>query len=137
LLGGTVFALDGLKLPSNASKRWSGPLEELKHMQEKLEARIQQLLPEHQQVDAGQAKEAASTPESRVSSEAECAGIVSESGSCKDAVTDPEQSAQQAGDVQQAPASHIAGTVNLEVPGDEETQRFKAQAQARGARDWG
>jgi transposase len=137
LLGGTVFALDGLKLPSNASKRWSGPLEELKHMQEKLEARIQQLLPEHQQVDAGQAKEAASTPESRVSSEAECAGIVSESGSCKDAVTDPEQSAQQAGDVQQAPASHIAGTVNLEVPGDEETQRFKAQAQARGTRDWG
>lgn len=35
LLGGTVFALDGLKLPSNASKAWSGTLEELQHKQEK------------------------------------------------------------------------------------------------------
>ncbi len=106
-------------------------------MQEKLEARIQQLLPEHQQVDAGQAKEEASTPESCVSSEVECDGIVSESGSCKDSVTATEQSAQQAGDVQQASASHIAGTVNIEVLGDEETQRFKAPSQARGVRDLG
>jgi transposase len=52
LLGGTVFALDGLKLSSNASKQWSGTLEELKHKQEKLEAKIEQLLVEHQQVDA-------------------------------------------------------------------------------------
>jgi transposase len=52
LLGGTVFALDGLKLPSNASKAWSGTLEELTHKQEKLEAKIAQLLAEHQQVDA-------------------------------------------------------------------------------------
>jgi transposase len=52
LLGGTGFALDGLKLPSNASKAWSGTLEELKHKQEKLEAKIAQLLAEHQQVDA-------------------------------------------------------------------------------------
>ena len=35
LLGGTVFALDGLKLSSNASKQWSGTLDELKHKQEK------------------------------------------------------------------------------------------------------
>ena len=52
LLGGTVFALDGLKLPSNASKAWSGTVEELKHKQEKLEVKIAQLLAEHQQVDA-------------------------------------------------------------------------------------
>jgi transposase len=52
LLGGTVFALDGLKLPSNASKAWSGTLEELQHKQEKLEAKIAQLLAEHQQADA-------------------------------------------------------------------------------------
>ena len=26
LLGGTFFALDGVKLPGNASKRWSGTL---------------------------------------------------------------------------------------------------------------
>jgi len=52
LLGGTVFALDGLKLPSNASKQWSGTIEELQHKQEKLEAKIEQLLAEHQQADA-------------------------------------------------------------------------------------
>ncbi len=52
LLGGTVFALDGLKLPSNASKAWSGTIEELQHKQEKLEAKLAQLLTEHQQVDA-------------------------------------------------------------------------------------
>lgn len=54
LLGGTVFALDGLKLPSNASKQWSGTIEELKHKQEKLEAKIEQLLAEHPQVDAAE-----------------------------------------------------------------------------------
>jgi transposase len=52
LLGGTVFALDGLKLPSNASKAWSGTLDELTHKQAKLEAKIADLLAEHQQVDA-------------------------------------------------------------------------------------
>jgi len=138
LLGGTVFALDGLKLPSNASKQWSGTIEELKHKQEKLEARIQQLLTEHQQVDAEQAKEEASTPESGVSSEADCGEvIVSESASCKNSVTDNEQSAQQAGDAQPAPESQIDGTANIEVPGDEETNRFNAQSQASGARDLG
>jgi transposase len=47
LLGGTVSALDGLKLPSNASKAWSGTIEELQHKQEKLEAKIAQFLAEH------------------------------------------------------------------------------------------
>jgi hypothetical protein len=42
LLGGTVFALDGVKLPSNASKRWSGTIDELRHKQEKLETKIAQ-----------------------------------------------------------------------------------------------
>lgn len=51
LLGGSVFAVDGLKLPSNASKEWSGTLGDLKRKQEKLEAKVQQLLNEHQQRD--------------------------------------------------------------------------------------
>jgi transposase len=51
LLGGTVFALDGLKLSFNASQEWSGTLQELQHKQAKLEAKIAQLLAEHQQVD--------------------------------------------------------------------------------------
>jgi hypothetical protein len=52
LLGGTTFALDGLKLSSNASKAWSGTIEELQHKQEKLDAKIADFLAEHQQADA-------------------------------------------------------------------------------------
>ena len=37
LLGGTLFALDGCKLPSNASKQWSGSIDDLKRKQAKLE----------------------------------------------------------------------------------------------------
>ena len=44
LLGGTEFALDGLKLPSNASKEWSGTIGNLKRKQKKLEAKVKQLL---------------------------------------------------------------------------------------------
>jgi transposase len=136
LLGGTVFALDGLKLPSNASKRWSGTIDELKHKQEKLEARIQQLLTEHQQVDAGQAKQA-STPESSVSSEAEGEVVVSESAFCKNSEPDNGQCAQQADDAQQASESQIDGTVKVEVPADEEADTFNAQVQASGKTDLG
>jgi transposase len=66
LLGGTVFALDGLKLPSNASKAWSGTIEELHHKQEKLEAKIADLLTQHQQADAedGKSSSLADTPPS-------------------------------------------------------------------------
>jgi transposase len=47
LLGGTFFALDGLKLPSNASKEWSGTKSEMQRKKERLEAKVQQLLEEH------------------------------------------------------------------------------------------
>jgi transposase len=46
LLGGTFFALDGVKLPSNASKRWSGTLSEIGKKKEKIENKVQQLLEE-------------------------------------------------------------------------------------------
>ena len=46
LLGGTFFALDGLKLPSNASKRWSGTLSEIGKKKEKIENKVKQLLEE-------------------------------------------------------------------------------------------
>lgn len=52
LPGGTVFAVDGLKLPSNASKQWSGTFEDLKRKQEKLEAKVARLLAEHQDADS-------------------------------------------------------------------------------------
>lgn len=51
LLGGTFFALDGLKLPSNASKEWSGTRSEMQRKKERLEAKVQQLLEEHVQGD--------------------------------------------------------------------------------------
>lgn len=51
LLGGTFFALDGLKLPSNASKEWSGTRSEMHRKKERLEAKVQQLLEEHVQGD--------------------------------------------------------------------------------------
>jgi transposase len=44
LLGGTFFALDGLKLPSNASMQWSGKLLEIGKKKEKIERRVRQLL---------------------------------------------------------------------------------------------
>jgi transposase len=53
LLGGTFFALDGLKLPSNASKQWSGTHAQLQRKKEKLEAKVKRLLDEHEQEDKG------------------------------------------------------------------------------------
>jgi hypothetical protein len=53
LLGGTFFALDGLKLPSNASKQWSGGLSELERKKEKIEAEVKRLLREHERQDKG------------------------------------------------------------------------------------
>jgi hypothetical protein len=53
LLGGTFFALDGLKLPSNTSKEWSGTHAQLQRKKEKLEAKVKRLLEEHEQEDKG------------------------------------------------------------------------------------
>jgi len=50
LLGGTFFALDGCKLPSNASKEWSGKVSDLVRKKEKIEKKVEELL--RQQVDA-------------------------------------------------------------------------------------
>jgi transposase len=51
LLGGTMFALDGCKLPSNASKEWSGTFPELHKKKQKIEAKVAQLLEEQMQAD--------------------------------------------------------------------------------------
>ncbi len=51
LLGGTSFALDGLKLSSNASKHLSGTHAELKRKKEKLEKRITKYLRKQQLTD--------------------------------------------------------------------------------------
>ena len=54
LLGGTMFALGGCKLPSNASKEWSGTFPELQKKKQKIEAKVAQLLEEQMQTDRGQ-----------------------------------------------------------------------------------
>src|SRR5512136_1345910 len=46
LLGGTTFALDGCKLPSNASTKWTGTFPDLKKKKEKIESKIDKLLQE-------------------------------------------------------------------------------------------
>lgn len=51
LLGGTLFALDGCKLPGNASKKWSGTLPELREKQTSLEKKIERLMDDHIQAD--------------------------------------------------------------------------------------
>jgi transposase len=39
LLGGTTFALDGCKLPSNASTKWTGTFPDFKKKKEKIESK--------------------------------------------------------------------------------------------------
>jgi transposase len=48
LLGGTHFALDGVKLPANAAKEWSGTAADLRRKQEKLEEKLKQVLVQHE-----------------------------------------------------------------------------------------
>jgi transposase len=51
LLGGTHFSLDGLKLPSNGSKEWSGTFADLKKKQEALERKVKEAVREHRAAD--------------------------------------------------------------------------------------
>jgi transposase len=52
LLGGTHFSIDGVKLPSNASKEWSGKLDDLKIKKEKIEKKIEEIIEEHKAEDS-------------------------------------------------------------------------------------
>lgn len=63
LLGCTVFALDGCKLPSNAGKEKSGTFADLRNKQKKLRKKITSILENHQKQDAG---EEADLPEEKV-----------------------------------------------------------------------
>jgi transposase len=56
LLGGTEFSLDGCKLPSNASKRWSGTFATLKAKKEKIERRVGYMLEEQVKADKKEGK---------------------------------------------------------------------------------
>lgn len=52
LIGKQMFAVDGVKLPSNASKEWSGTLAEFENKAVKLEQALDKLMQRHREVDA-------------------------------------------------------------------------------------
>ena len=51
LITGEMFAIDGCKLPSNASKEWSGAHADLKKKHDKLEKYIQRVISQHKELD--------------------------------------------------------------------------------------
>src|SRR5208337_504500 len=55
LIGKEMFAVDGCKLPSNASKEWSGTKEDLQKKKEKMEKAIRQIIARHRQMDETEA----------------------------------------------------------------------------------
>ena len=59
LIGKQHFAVDGCKLPSNASKRWSGTHQELHDKSKKLEAVAQRIVERHRQRDNKEKRSAA------------------------------------------------------------------------------
>src|SRR5215467_4915643 len=52
LIGKEMFAVDGCKLGSNASKEWSGTLGELKKKQQKMEQAVRYLVEKHKETDS-------------------------------------------------------------------------------------
>ena len=56
LIGREHFAIDGVKLPSNASKEWSGRIDELQAKVAKLDRAIERMLAAHQLEDANDAQ---------------------------------------------------------------------------------
>lgn len=51
LIGKEMFAVDGCKMSSNASKEWSGTKEELRHKKDRMERAIKQILARHREMD--------------------------------------------------------------------------------------
>lgn len=51
LLSGTHLSLDGLKLPGNASREWSGTFKELRYKADKLRRKVREHLAEHRRQD--------------------------------------------------------------------------------------
>ena len=57
LIGKEMFAVDGCKLPSNASKEWSGTKEELTKKKEKMEKAVKQIIARHREMDKTEANQ--------------------------------------------------------------------------------
>ena len=57
LIGGKMFAIDGCRLPSNASKEWSGTKKELQEKLEKLQKLSHKIMEKHREIDRTGKKE--------------------------------------------------------------------------------
>ncbi len=57
LIGKEMFAVDGCKLPSSASKEWSGTKVELAKKKEKMEKAIRQIIARHREMDKTEANQ--------------------------------------------------------------------------------
>ncbi len=51
LLGSELFAIDGCKMPSDASKEWSGAMKELFQKRKKIRSQLKLTIKEHQALD--------------------------------------------------------------------------------------
>lgn len=51
LIGGHMFAIDGCKMPSNASRRWSGTKSELDKKHKKIDQAVRRMLQKHREED--------------------------------------------------------------------------------------
>jgi transposase len=63
LIGKEHFAIDGCKLPSNASKKWSGTHKEIEKKHQKLERVAERIVRRHRERDGQEDKGAGSEPE--------------------------------------------------------------------------
>lgn len=54
LIGKEMFAIDGCKLPSNASKEWSGTRAELKKKRQKIDRAVRRILQRHREQDSAE-----------------------------------------------------------------------------------
>lgn len=57
LLGNELFAIDGCKMPSDASKEWSGTFKELEQKRNKIKRQIQHHLDEHRKLDKNETRD--------------------------------------------------------------------------------
>jgi hypothetical protein len=65
LIGKEHFAVDGCKLPSNASKQWSGTHAELRHKQQKMAAAARAIVRRHRERDAREQRGAVAEQEEK------------------------------------------------------------------------
>jgi transposase len=65
LIGKEHFAIDGCKLPSNASKQWSGTHQELDEKRKKLERVAERIIQKHRERDGQESEDADATRDNR------------------------------------------------------------------------